>query len=633
MNRHLLSLCAVGIAGVLVGVAASSSTDAAFSDFTSNAGNSFSAAAEFEDSEVSKVKSIGTASCGNESNSLSVPAGGVAVGNTLVARLAHRTTINGGVTIFDSEQNNWTKDADVFQGNVRIVVFSAYITNALAQSDQITVTFPPVGDAVGLTVEEFSGIAATNRVDAIGTASGDSASPSATLTTTNGNDLLYGAVANFNNRTHTDPVGWTTGKHQAIDCGGAIRKADNHGASRQVLATSSYTYNPMISSGEKWAAAVVAYRAASGAPSCNRPAATYLSGYEYGPVAFGTIGFGDGVGYAGGVPIIESAVKRSGTYSLKVPKGSAGASYASKNLPSSTIVLRHAVSLASLPSTDVAELVSVVPAAGSALNLGYNASQNKFQLAFGSGSAATATTAVQAGTWHVIEMKVDMAANPRTVSWRIDGSDQPQASSTEGASSVASVRLGSTVAADVFTANYDDVLVSASGGDYPIGDGRVLGLRPDGMSSHSSKDNFSNDDGSPITSTSYQRLDDDPWNSTTDFIQQTGTPGGYVGITFADPTQTCIRGVAGLVAYDSGGPGNNNGKTSIFDGTAERIVYSGDMTTGGPPLRYRDAVIAPASSFWSQSAVSGLIGRIGFSSDAGPVPRWHAVMLEYETPP
>lgn len=629
-SRRLLVLW---LTGLVIGAVAPQFTDAAFSDSTSNAGNSFTAAADFGGTGAAPVRDLGTASCGNSSNSLSVPAGGVPVGNTLIARLAHRTTVNAGVTISDSQRNTWTKDADVFQGSVRIVVFSAYISQPLAQNDQITVTFPGVGDAVGLTVEEFSGIAATNRVDSVGTASGESTSPSAALTTTNGNDLLFGAVASFNNRTYTDPAGWTTGKHQAIDCGGASRKADSHAASRLVSATGGYTYDPTISAGERWAAAIVAYRAASGAPSCNRPAATYLSGYEYGPVVTGTIGFADGLAVGGGTPIIESAVKRSGLYSLKISKSSVGASYASKNLPSQTAVLRLAVRLASLPSADVAELSTITPGAGSSVSLGYSASQNRFKIAFGSGTPATASSVVQAGAWHVIEMKVNMAASPRTADWRIDGADQTQASAAETASSVTAIRLGSNVAGDVFTANYDDVLVSSTGTDYPVGSGRVLGLRPNGMSTHSSVNHFSNDDGSPISPSSFQRLDDDPMNSVTDYILQPTASDGYVGVTFGDPTQSCVRAIAGVVAYSSGGAGNNNfGKTSIFDGATERIVYAGDMTTGGAAVRYVETVIAPASSVWSQAAASGLIARIGYSTDNAPEPRWHALMLEYETP-
>ncbi|MDQ4145117.1 MAG: hypothetical protein M3198_15525, partial [Actinomycetota bacterium] len=302
--RRARPFLVVWLVGILVGLVASQTTVAAFSDQTTNSGNTFAAAADFGGEGMVPIRDLGEANCGNTSNSLSVPAGGVPVGNTLIARLAHRTTVNGAVSIFDSQQNTWTKDADVFQGNVRIVVFSAYISQPLAQNDNITVTFPGVGDAVGLTVEEFSGIASTNRVDAVGTGTGDSTTPAATVTTTNGSDLLFGAIASVNNRAYTEATGWGTGKHQVIDCGGATRKADSHAATRIVSATGAYTYNPTISASERWAAAIVAYRAASGAPSCVRGSPVHMTGFEFGPTeSASTAGLADGgLGTSGGTP-------------------------------------------------------------------------------------------------------------------------------------------------------------------------------------------------------------------------------------------------------------------------------------------------------------------------------------------
>ena len=53
------------------------------------------------------------------------------------------------------------------------------------------VTHPDV-NSEGIVVDEFSGIASTNRVDDTGSGSGQSTTPAASVVTTNANDLLYG---------------------------------------------------------------------------------------------------------------------------------------------------------------------------------------------------------------------------------------------------------------------------------------------------------------------------------------------------------------------------------------------------------------------------------------------------------
>jgi hypothetical protein len=555
-------------------------------------------------------------------------------GDTLIARLAHRSTVNGQVTISDDQRNSWTKDADVFQGNVRIVVFSAYITDALAQNDEITVTFPASGDGVNLVVEEFSGIAAINRVDRVGTGTGTTATPSATVTTTNGNDLLFGAVAGTNNRTFTEPSGWTTGRHQAVDCGGASRRLDNHSATRAVLATGTYTYNPTLNFSGAWAEAVVAYRAASGAPSCGSPVAAHLTGFEYGPTNT-SFGLADGIATTGGTPVVQGSVTRNGNYALAISKSSTGASYADRTLPAAaTSVSRIAIRLESLPTANVSSLIRVDAATGSDLDLEYLAAQNRFAIAFGTAPEVAATTTVQAGRWYVFDFSVTYGASPRTVQWRIDGVDQPQASLAETASTATSFRYGSDIASDAFTAQYDDVLVTSTSADYPIGDGRVLPLRPNAEGSSANRANFGNETGTLIGTNPHLRLDDTPMNSTADYLWQDTVSGtSYVELGFEDVSQTCIRGVALTLAYNSSAFGTNHGKTSIFMGATERVLLNGDMGAGGTALRYARDVIQPAGGAWTQTLLNNVVARIGYSIDNSPAPNWHSLVIEYGTLP
>src|SRR5205814_310244 len=70
-----------------------------------------------------------------------------------------------------------------------------------------------------------------------------------------------------------------------------------------------------------------------------------------------------------------------------------------------------------------------------------------------------------------------------------------------------------TLSAATYTANYDDVVVSSAGADYPLGDGKVLILRPNAMGTNNTATDFQNDDATAINSTSYTRLDETPMNN------------------------------------------------------------------------------------------------------------------------
>ena len=259
-----------GVLGLLVvSVAATGTTVAAFTSSSGNPGNTFAAVGSFPSPPPSFVKNLGTASCGTVSNILTVPASGVAAGNTVIARFAQRTGTTGAIAMTDSKGNTYLKDADVHQGSVRVAVFSAYVTTALVFGDTITVTHPSGGNAVGVVAAEFSDLPQSNRVDAVGTATGISATPSVTATTTSAPDLLYGAIASTNNRTYTESPGWTSVNHQALQCGGAAR-ADNHGAALEVSSAGVQTYSPTMSTSGAWAAALVAYKRAV---SCATPGA------------------------------------------------------------------------------------------------------------------------------------------------------------------------------------------------------------------------------------------------------------------------------------------------------------------------------------------------------------------------
>ncbi len=212
---------------------------------------------------IAFVKNVGSVACGTTTNVITVPAGGVAAGNTLISRVTMRagTVGTGTISIVDSKGNSYTVDKNAVNGNVRMVVLSANVTTALVAGDTITVTYPSVNpSATGFVVTEFSGIPATNRVDVTASATGTSTTPSVSATTINSTALVYGALVVLNNPTVTEASGWTLDTNLSTSCGGAQGNSINHGAYKIVSVAGSYTYNPTLGGSLAWVDEIVAYK-------------------------------------------------------------------------------------------------------------------------------------------------------------------------------------------------------------------------------------------------------------------------------------------------------------------------------------------------------------------------------------
>lgn len=371
------------------------------------------------------------------------------------------------------------------------------------------------------------------------------------------------------------------------------------------------------------------FSAASTFPSCNA-SLLFLNGFEAGTLtlAGGASFFSQQLG-SSGTASVDSAVTHNGRYALKVqksPGGSLALSGGGVNLGSLTV--HFAVRLASLPASS-AMLAQFPLANGEALNVRYDAASGRFKLDWknSSGSASSSST-VQAGTWYSMDLQINGTGNPPYTDWQVDGVAQPRISSSSAASGVTGGALGSVDAADDFTASYDDVAASTTSTDYPLGDGKVLSLSPNEMGASSGAGNFQEGTGAPIGASSYATVDDQPLDSTADWIEQTApSTTSYVELGLSDATRTCIEGVSAIVAYASSGTNASNGATVIRDGTLSRTLYSGPMNSTS--LRYASAIVPPAGAQWTRTELNALTARIGYSSNVSSRRRWHGILLQY----
>jgi hypothetical protein len=234
--------------GVLGGV-----SGAAFFDTTANTANTLAAGTwiDFEGT-------LGSVTCGGSSSQVTVPAGGVPVGRTLVVRVGFRGT-GGTVSATDSAGNTYTTDLDHSDNGQRSVILSAEITTALSAGDTITVTHPDE-NAEAVSVHRFIGLAGSGRVVETNTAGGTGGSPSVSVTT-GGRRLVFAAAAQQNNGSVSIPAGWTDlASNGSISCGAsATAKMTDVGAFR-IEDAGSWTFNPTTGAGSSWAATIVGYQ-------------------------------------------------------------------------------------------------------------------------------------------------------------------------------------------------------------------------------------------------------------------------------------------------------------------------------------------------------------------------------------
>ena len=361
----------------------------------------------------------------------------------------------------------------------------------------------------------------------------------------------------------------------------------------------------------------------SAAPAfCSRSAAVWLTGMEHGVVSIVGGGLFNTVT---GAPTADNVTFRNGAYSLRIADASAASTILARKTFTATnvVVARFAIRLSALPGVN-SNLAYVD--SGTDLVFGYNAASQRFTLNVGASTASSANT-VSAGTWYVIDLRYDLRNNPHLGDWEIDGVAQGQVTRAAAATTANAFALGATANPSIYTANYDDIFVANQLTAYPVGNGKVVRLVPNGVGTHNTPGNFRNDDATAINATSWQRLDEVPMNSILDYVrQQTNGGTSYLEFSLENTGETCIREISAVLAYHSANTQANNGKASVFSGATESIMLNGDMSVTA--IQYASVLATPETAPWSQVAVDALLARVGYSTDTNPNPYWDAIMLE-----
>ncbi len=355
---------------------------------------------------------------------------------------------------------------------------------------------------------------------------------------------------------------------------------------------------------------------------------TWITGFEHG-VATPVTNGGGLCDVVSGTPSVQATTKRTGGYALELNR-SATTHYIQKTLTGAAYQVGsiYIYFKTALPSASCL-LIYGINTDGNMV-LWFNPSDNKLRMGKVGASGDVLGPVVTYNTWYRIDYRFYTNATTHTIDWQVDGAAQTQYSiGTRTAVNLTAVRLSCDAGtADVF---YDDVIISATSADYPIGAHEVVGLKPNIDGTHVGGTNIIEDQAgtdivTPGYTTAYSLMNSLPIGDATAYVKQSGTgASNYAEVGFETATQPTFLGVMGLLAYKSASTTANSASTRVRDGSTETVIYTGDMSESSN--FYKSAIVTPATS-WSQSAIDGLIGRVGYASDANPVPYWLDVILE-----
>lgn len=349
-----------------------------------------------------------------------------------------------------------------------------------------------------------------------------------------------------------------------------------------------------------------------------------------------------------------------GAYSLRCNPSAATGFWRWTLNTENVLVLRFGLRLNSMPASATTTLVTIAHNGSGNSTLAYNSTSGNLELAC-SGSS-TQTAAVSTGTWILVELYADLTANPNFIDWTVDGVAKTRSSVAQAADSFWQLTIGiqSSATADI---QIDDLVVTMTSGDYPIGDGYIKPIWLDGtVGTHNlvvSNNIQWSSDGSTYTDVASSTdtlpattLDDNqaPWPSAFPgprLRQSSGTGNGsYVDLNLTDITAT-PRAVGAQVLYGAASTTACTGATWLYDdGGNTKEIYGVPGTprdhsetscfVRGCPSYWASGIVAsltPASGSWTSTKLNSCKVRMGASGDVTPNPYWFGVLVQYDFVP
>jgi hypothetical protein len=260
----------------------------------------------------------------------------------------------------------------------------------------------------------------------------------------------------------------------------------------------------------------------------------------------------------------------------------------------------------------------------------------------GVGTTQTGAVDVCDGAWHRIDARYITTTTTGTLDVQVDGTALTQATGTVTVADQTDWNLGFTSGTVDYTVYYQDLVVSGTGADYPMGDHICKKLEINGTGTHSQGAGAFTDEVGGTSDAALLASINDAWNGTTPELSQTGEDyvkqtandaAGYVEFTVTDPTES--SGIWGAV-HGSLFTGEDsalqcNGMTQLVDSAGTIISTTGTIDPSSSATIYNGyrlrCTAAPAGGW--DSGLAGVKLRFGFSSDASPFVAFNAGLVEY----
>lgn len=247
------------------------------------------------------------------------------------------------------------------------------------------------------------------------------------------------------------------------------------------------------------------------------------------------------------------------------------------------------------------------------------------------------------GQWHLIDGRYNTSPATHTLDWAVDGVAQGQASATgTAASNQDQWSAGGNIAAGDGTYDIDDLVISATTGDYPMATHKVFSVVPAADGTHNAGTNIMEraSDGADIgVVTAWDLLDEWPptigLNNADTVTSSASGAANYAEVIFGpkpDYAQQTLWGVSATVAHQSDTTGANTGISRIVDAAGATLtdIYSGDMSE--ITEHYTRRLIAAPTGGWTVNNFAGIRGRVGFGTLQPGAPEWLALMVSAATP-
>jgi hypothetical protein len=262
---------------------------------------------------------------------------------------------------------------------------------------------------------------------------------------------------------------------------------------------------------------------------------------------------------------------------------------------------------------------------------------------FGPGGSIDSST-INPNVWYLVEGRYTISSGTHTFVWQIDGVAQTGLSGSQTADTFAGVCFGDRSSGTTGASDFDDILISITSGDYPLGEHRVdvVSVDPSGTVTLSgTTGNFQTFSGSTPTKTAWNAttardaVDELPPNtgsSQDGWCQITTAANDYVempmtSLTLGSDVVVAARMYAAIWSQDATGgffglrSYNGTTETNLFGAT---ISISGNNTTTLPWV----SEMLTLADVNTQAELDDLRIRGGFSTDAAPDMGLHAVYVE-----